>query len=417
VTASWAFYDQVMPHAPKRRLRDWVRRKEQLLPSGFSMPVVAAIDVTMAVIGGIAAIQRPMSACPIVLVAMVVAFTPWVVFFFFDLSDVNRHEGPALWAAWMVGTAILLFATPTPISGDFAPLLLSLTVGVCSAISSTRGGALAAASAAALLVCAAALHRIYTPALYLSFIAIGWLVGYLMRIQQELLYKQQQMQDQLAQHAVADERRRIAREVHDVIAHSLSVTLLHLTGARHALAYAGVDEDTVRALTRAERLGRQAMADIRRTVGLLDADTTTLQPEPGVGDIPALVEDFTRAGLTVAFAGSGCVDHVSAAAGLALYRVAQESLANVAKHAPYAAATVTLTVSQAEATLAVGNELDQGVGEQAITCGRGLAGMKQRIELLGGTIDVGPGPEGWSVRATVPSGTRDADGSTPMCRL
>jgi signal transduction histidine kinase len=401
----------------KQRVRDWVHRKEQMMPSGFSMPMVVAIDVTMAVIGGIAAIQRPMSAWPIVLVAMVVSFTPWIVFFFFDLSEVDRHEGPALWAAWMAGTAILLFATPTPITGDFAPLLLGLTVGVCSAISSTRGGALAAASAAALLVCAAALDRIYTPALYLSFLALGWLVGYLMRIEQQLLYKQQQMQVQLARHAVADERRRIAREVHDVIAHSLSVTLLHLTGARHALAHAGVDEDAVRALARAERLGRQAMADIRRTVGLLDADTTTMQPEPGVADIPTLVEDFARAGLTVAFAETGSMDHVSAAAGLALYRVAQESLANVAKHAPNAAATVTLTVSRAEATLAVGNELDQGVGEQAISAGRGLAGMKQRIELLGGTIDVGPCPEGWTVRASVPSGTRDADGSTRMCPL
>jgi signal transduction histidine kinase len=369
----------------------------------------------MAVIGGIAALQRPASEWPIVVMAMVIAFSPEIVFFTFDLSGVNRHEGPTLWAAFMVGTAILLFATPTPITGDFAPLMVTLTVGMVSAITSTRGSALAAASGAALLVSAATLHRLNTPALYLAFVAIGWLVGYLMRTQQDLLIKQGQMQDQLAQHAAADERRRIAREVHDVIAHSLSVTLLHLTGARHALEHDGVDEDTVRALQRAERLGRQAMADIRRTVGLLDADTATLEPEPDVADIPSLVEDFTSAGVDLEFVVSGHLGHVSAAAGLALYRVAQESLANIAKHAPGSASTMTLTASPAEATLAIVNELPRGAGEHNITYGRGLAGMKQRIELLGGTIECGPGPDGWSVHANVPSGTHDAERSTRMC--
>jgi signal transduction histidine kinase len=403
-----------MPDALRRRMRDWVGRKEQMLPSGFSMTVVAAIDATMFVIGGIAAIQRPISEWPVVLIALLISLAPEMVFFAFDLSNVSRFEGPVLWAAWMLGTAILLFATPKPITGDFAPLLLSLTVGVVSGITSIRGGALAAASASGLLISAAALHRLNTPALYLSFIAIGWLVGILMRSQQDLLVQQRQMQDQLAEHAAADERRRIAREVHDVIAHSLSVTLLHLTGARHALQCDGADDETVRALQRAERLGRQAMADIRRTVGLLDADTTTLTPEPGIADISNLVEDFSRAGLNVGLVVSGYLDDVSAAAGLALYRIAQESLANIAKHAPDAVSTMTLTTSRTETTLTVVNELPHGAGGRAVTYGRGLGGMKQRIELLGGTIDFGPGKDGWSVQARVPSGAHDADWSTRM---
>lgn len=398
-----------MPDALKRRLQDWARRKEQMLPSGFSMTIVAAIDATMAVIGGIAALQRPMSEWLIVVIAMLVAFIPEIVFFTFDLSGFNRHEGLILSVAFMAGTAILLFATPTPITGDFAPLLLSLTVGMVSAITSTRGGTLAAASAAALLVSAAVLHRLNTPALYLAFVAIGWLVGYLMRIQQDLLIKQAQIQDQLTQHAAADERRRIAREVHDVIAHSLSVTLLHLTGARHALEHDGVDEDTVRALQRAEHLGRQAMADIRHTVGLLDAETMGLTPEPGITDIPTLVEDFSRAGLDVSFGVSGSLDDVSAAAGLALYRIAQESLANVAKHAPGAAARITLTASGIATTLNVVNELSPGDDDRDVTPGRGLHGMKQRIELLGGTIDISASRDGWSVHASVPSGAHESD--------
>ncbi len=95
-------------------------------------------------------------------------------------------------------------------------------------------------------------------------------------------------------HAAADERRRIAREVHDVIAHSLSVTLLHVTGARRGLQQDRDIDDAVEALEQAEHLGRQAMADIRRTVGLLDGALMSLAPEPGVDDIHCLVDDFVR---------------------------------------------------------------------------------------------------------------------------
>jgi signal transduction histidine kinase len=402
-----------MPAALKSRIQDWVHRKEQVLPYGFSMTVVLAIDATTALLGGIAAVQRPFSEWPVVLVAMVVAFTPWLVFFIFDVQNVSKYEGPALWAAWMLGTAILLFATPKAITGDFAPLLLSLTVGTVVGITSIRGGALAAISAGALLICAAAMHRLNTPALYLAFIGIGWVVGLLMRSQQELLVKQSQMQDQLAEHAAADERRRIAREVHDVIAHSLSVTLLHLTGARHALQHGGADADTVRALQRAEHLGRQAMADIRRTVGLLDVEASARTPEPGIADISTLVEDFSRAGLNVALDVSGRLDDISAAGGLALYRIAQESLANIAKHAAGEAAWMTLTATPIAATLDVVNEIS-GVGGQPVADGRGLRGMKQRIEILGGTIDIGPRQNTWTVHVSVPSSAHATDSPTRM---
>ena len=122
-----------------------------------------------------------------------------------------------------------------------------------------------------MLIVASEMHRLDNAGLYLSFVAIGWLVGYLMRTQQLLMIKQGQAQAALAEHAAADERRRIAREVHDVIAHSLSVTLLHVTAARRGLQQDRDVDDAVGALEDAERLGRQAMADIRRTVGLLDS--------------------------------------------------------------------------------------------------------------------------------------------------
>jgi signal transduction histidine kinase len=399
VTCAEALYDDEMLGAAKRGLYDWVIRKERIIPSGFSWRFLATVDVTMVVIGAIAIAQRPISDWPAASVALAVAFTPWILFFGFNIC---KHEGPALWTAWMLGTAILLFATSTPITGDFAPLLLSLTVGVVSAITSLRGGFLATASASALLLLAAAMHRLDTAALYLAFVFIGWLVGYLLRLQQELLIKQRKAQGELAAHAAADERRRIAREVHDVIAHSLSITMLHLTGARHALQYDRDDDDAVDALLQAERLGRQAMADIRRTVGLLEAGDETLTPEPGAVDIPNLAEDFRRAGLSIALDVSGDPDQVSATAGLALYRIAQESLANIAKHAPGSPSTMALMISPTAATLTVANELRHEVIEETVAPGRGLRGMRQRIELLGGTIDIGPCSGGWSVHANVP---------------
>jgi signal transduction histidine kinase len=249
--------------AAKHHLQEWARRKEQIIPFGFSWMFIVSVDATTVAIGGIATAQRPISDWPVALIAMVVAFATWLSFFVFD-RQVGRprrrdHVDPR------DGHPAVHYLDP--IEGDFAPLLLSLTVGVVTAITSLRGGALAAATAAGVLLGASALHRLDTPGLYVAFVGIGWPVGHLVRVQQELLTEQGQSQAQLAAHVVADERRRIAREVHDVIAHSLSITLLHLTAARHALEHDSDDEHAVHALQQADRLGRQAMTDIRPTVG------------------------------------------------------------------------------------------------------------------------------------------------------
>lgn len=387
--------------AVQRRLRQLELRKSQLGSGGFTWPFVISIDVTLIVLAVTAAAQRPSSDWWISGIAIAVACLPWAIAIVFD---VMIHEALALWAAWTVCIALLLFATSTPVDGDFAPVLLSLLTGVVGSLTSLRGGLLAAASGVALLVAAAAAGRIETPALYVCFVGLGWLVGYLMRTQQLLLVEQREAQDKLSEHAAADERRRIAREVHDVIAHSLSVTLLHVTGARRGLQLDRDIDEAVEALEQAERLGREAMADIRRTVGLLDGATGNVAPEPGVSDIPTLAEDFAKAGLAVTLDVSGRPDRISAAAGLALYRIAQESLANIAKHAPDAPSTMTLTVSRTTATLTVANLLPVPVAAATYEEGRGMRGMRQRVELLGGAIDVGPADNGWAVRAVLPLG-------------
>ncbi|WKG04095.1 sensor histidine kinase [Mycolicibacterium sp. HK-90] len=397
-----------------RGIRAHARRRGHSLPVGYNWAIVLAFDTTVVGAGVVAVLQRPTADLPAGLLALVVCIAPFALFY---ISGVE-FKAPIVWATWSTATAVLLFATTTPIADDFAPLIAVLMVGEVASLAGVWGGFLATLSGATLILTAAAQHRLEAVPLYLGILGMGWLVGYLVHTQQQLMRQQQDAQDALARHAASDERRRIAREVHDVIAHSLSVTLLHVTGARRGLQQDRDVDDAVEALEQAERLGRQAMADIRRTVGLLDGAPMGMAPEPGVDDIARLVDDFVRAGLNVWFDATGRTDAVSAAVGLALYRIAQESLANIAKHAPDAESTVLLRISRTSATLTVANRLPVaalagrggGVAE-----GRGVRGMRQRVEQLGGIISVGPADDAWSVRTNIP--LDDTDPTPRGCPL
>jgi signal transduction histidine kinase len=414
-TGARLFYDWLMLRAATSHVRERLRQRGELIPVGLTWSSFIAVDATVVLGGIIMVLQRPLADLPVALVAFAIAVSPMLTFFF-----LNMKISPALtWLTWTAATALMLFATPTPIRADFAPALVVLSVLVVGTLASVLAGFLAAASAVALLLAAAALHRVDAVVLYLGFVAAGWLLGYLMRSQRLLLADHIEAQAALAEHAAADERRRIAREVHDVIAHSLSVTLLHVTGARRALQQDRDVDDAVEALEQAEQLGRQAMADIRRTVGLLDSGpkkASQFTPEPGVEDISILVRDFDRAGLPVALRVQGATGRVSAGVGLALYRITQESLANIAKHAPDSTSQVLLDISPTSVRLAVSNRLSAAVAAQSPD-GRGLRGMRQRVELLGGTINVGPTGDGWSVCAEIPLQDSDAGRHPPWCKL
>jgi signal transduction histidine kinase len=398
------FYDEPMLRVVPEYVLHRLRLRTELIPPGFSWTFVCLVDSALILIVLASTIQRATPAdLPAALIAALLAIAPLVLFF---VAAIKFSPG-LVWVTSYAAVVIWLFATSTPIGSDFAPMLLGLMLGVVGSLAPVVYSVLALGSAVALLVVASTAHRLDELALYVSCVAMGWLVGALMRIQSQLLVRQQEMQADLAKHAAADERRRIAREVHDVIAHSLSVTLLHVTGARHALQQDRDVDDAVGALTDAERLGRQAMADIRRTVGLLDAGPTNgssaMTPEPGIGDIPDLIDDFVQAGLPVTLHTEGEPDQVSAAVGLALYRITQESLANIAKHAPASKAQVDLTISPSVVVLSVVNDLPVRVPDApAARDGRGLPGMRQRVELLGGVLDAGRCPQGWSVRVEIP---------------
>ena len=214
---------------------------------------------------------------------------------------------------------------------------------------------------------------------------------------------------QEAERATLAERQRIAREIHDLVAHSLSVTMLHVGGARQALV-AGDDgvpdvEDALAALADAEQVGRQAMAEIRRTVSVLATEPAGSHPLPCAEDIPDLVGRLRDAGHPVSYDARGDLSMLTPTAGLGFYRVLQEALTNATKHAPGESVAVSVDVDTRRAHLAVRNRRNGAV--PAATDGSGTAGMSSRAEQLGGTLLAGPDPHDsgqWLVDLSIPVG-------------
>lgn len=207
----------------------------------------------------------------------------------------------------------------------------------------------------------------------------------------------------LAQQAMNEERRRIARDIHDVVAHTLAVTMLHITAARMAVRRQA-PEDALEALEEAEGHGRASLADVRRIVRLLRSEENSAIEfaQPDLEALTELVAGYRAAGLPVELHVNGAIGKVAPGAGLALYRVVQEALANAARHGG-GPATVNLRVVDGSVVLSVCNPRRRDPVLRAPRGrGSGLDGMRERIRAAGGSLDVGPTDDGWAVRANVP---------------
>jgi signal transduction histidine kinase len=370
---------------------------------------------------------------PEVLLALLVV-SPWIA------EDVFAWMPPRwLFAAVVVAGVAGLLVDPADI--DFAPFLLVLLAAEIAATSSLLTTGITTLAAIGVMLAGQA-RGFQGSDLWIAGIVAAAAFGAGLQNRLRMLQQERAAGVERTERAAAEERQRIAREVHDVIAHSLSVTMLHVTGTRHLLETEGDVDEAVEALRDAERLGRQAMVDIRRTVGLLGSGTTTdPAPMPGLADIDDLVTDFRAAGLDVRYQVTGDAAGPSLATGLGLYRITQESLANVAKHAPGAAVDVCLDVAGDPLRLTVRNSLPGrvvrrverpgGRGAGGASAGRagadsrradvrvadvepngaggpganglGLPGMRQRAALLGGECIAGCDGGGWRVEVVVPA--------------
>ena len=219
----------------------------------------------------------------------------------------------------------------------------------------------------------------------------------LARRQQQLLEQLREAQAGLAARAAAEERNRIAHDLHDVIGHALTVSLLHITSARLALA-----EDPAEAgdaLAEAERLAQRSLADVRAVVGLMK-DPSAPAPLPGVEHLDDLVASFRRAGSRVDYEVVGELAGLTATEGLTVYRILQEALTNVARHAPGAAVDVRVEVGADGTRVQVDSDGPPG---RPSPDGAGVTGMRERAEAMGGRLDAGPWGEGWRVEVLLPA--------------
>lgn len=202
--------------------------------------------------------------------------------------------------------------------------------------------------------------------------------------------------------AVAAERTRILREMHDVIAHSLAIMVAQADGG----SYATDPAMAKRALETIADTGRLALADTRRILGMLRAGEEhdpELSPVPNQTGLAELVADARDAGMQASFVQLGEPRPLPSAIGLALYRICQEALTNVMKHAPAARVIVTENWVPGEVVLTVTDSGDEAA-TPADSGGLGLAGMRERAEIVGGSCEAGPQPQGgFRVRAVLPA--------------
>ncbi len=263
-----------------------------------------------------------------------------------------------------------------------------------------------------------ALAALIASALILSLTSGGaWSLGrwaHSHRRQVDLL---EQQRETAAREAVATERIRVARELHDIIAHSVSVMLLQAAGARRLLA--NDRERAAEALANIEGVGTQAMVELRRLLGILRAGDPAqtdaeLRPQHGLGELEALLERMRAAGVPVQLFVHGTPGRLDSSVDLSAYRIVQESLTNVAKHAgPGVDTTIALRWEDGELHLAVTNdgpELLDHDAPRSPSGGHGLLGLRERAGAVGGRLEAGRlAGNGFRVTATLPRADRQDD--------
>ena len=255
---------------------------------------------------------------------------------------------------------------------------------------------------------------VFTPALF----GIGWLVGFALRERteqteaaEERALRAEREREAAARVAVAEERARIARELHDVVAHAVSVMVLQVGAVRHRMPDS--DAETRETLKNVEQAGRTALAEMRRLLNAMrhEGDELALLPQPGLDDIDALVADVRAAGLDVRLHVHGNPVDLPPGLDLSAYRIVQEGLTNSLKHAGASQAEVDVRYGATELQLEV---RDNGAGSASTDkgLGHGLVGIRERVKIYGGEMSAGASRAGGFVlRARIPLDGSDLNGA------
>jgi signal transduction histidine kinase len=311
-------------------------------------------------------------------------------------------------SVWLVAAAVsfldgrlIVFAVSASVAGMAAAFLL----GNLHDPAQARVGLAVVVGGASIVVYNDPNHTpgdlIFIPLLF----AIGWLAGYALReraVQAEAAEERatyaEREREAAARIAVAEERARIARELHDVVAHAVSVMVLQVGAVRHKLPRT-LEEDRD-ALSRVEQAGRTALAEMRHLLGAMrrNGDGLELAPQPGLDSLGSLLEDVGRAGLPVDLHVDGEPFPLPRAIDLSAYRIVQEGLTNALKHA--GASHVHVTVHYGRDELQIEVRDNGGGGSTSDGLGHGLVGIRERVKIYGGEMTAGTAPQGGFVLST-----------------
>jgi signal transduction histidine kinase len=330
------------------------------------------------------------------------------------LAARRRFPGTVLAICVASGLAIGALFLPPEFLG---PAILVAVYSV--AAYGSRWVALAGLAAAELGLAAVQLiqGRFGEPAAWVQFaliIGAAWLLGYFVGDRhvyaarlEERTAELEQAREELARRAVAEERLRLARELHDVVAHSMSVIAVQSGVGAHVAE--SRPEEVGKALSAIEATSRATLEELRRLLGVLRQDSesqASLAPVPGLADLDSLLGEVAKAGLAVRLRVEGTPSPLPVGVDLSAYRIVQEALTNVVKHAGPAQAQVTIGYRDQDVTVEV---TDDGRGAAALAgdgrggTGHGLVGMRERVAAFGGDLETGPRPGGgFRVAARLP---------------
>jgi len=366
------------------------RHGDRLLAVGVAAGILVQAWLTYGARGGEAIHRRDVLALAVAM--LLAASLAW------------RHRAPLVVLALAITASLASVGAPMD-----APLgvVVSLTVATYSVGAYTigRDAVLGGVGVAVLIAVAVAkdlgahpeINDVAVPALILG---TPWLAGLSVRSRYEREAAFDRLRREQANAAVADERARIARDLHDAIAHSMGVIILQARGARRMLRN---DPDAaLEALDAIETTGTAALAEMRGLVGVLRDDVLPkpLAPPPSLRHVESLVATVREAGLPVELSIEGTPVRLPAGMDASAYRIVQEALTNALAHAGDATARVVIRYGADDLDLEID---DTGVGRRDIETGHGLTGMGQRVSFLDGRLDVGPRPGGgFMVRASLP---------------